>query len=220
VNNEYGTKGCAILCTIHQPSSEIFSIFHKAIVLRMGEVMFDGKISELEPYLEYRGYAVPPHTNLADLVILVAQTDGSFKPERNRQDQISPAFEKEGSPIVVSKPMAETPGFWVQSQQLALRELRNVYRDKGFLIANVVITLVLNLVFGAVFYQAANRTEAEFTVSSAFGSLLIVLTTAMFSSAQGPLLAFPLERAIMIREYQTGTVSNTLLHKAVALSTH
>merc|ERR1712217_581202 len=39
-------QGCNVLCTIHQPSSEVFHSFNKTMVLRSGECFFFGSVPQ------------------------------------------------------------------------------------------------------------------------------------------------------------------------------
>lgn len=55
--------------------------------------------------------------------------------------------------------------------------------------------------------NSADPTSSSYSVDSNFGSLLVVLVSVVFGSAQAPLITFPVERGVMIREYQTGTYS-------------
>jgi len=201
------STGCAVLCTIHQPSSEIFNSFDQTLFLTRGRVMYNGSVADMPVVLMDQGYPVPPRTNPADYAMLVAQTAGENMPNYNP--------DAEGENVAVAEVIDEgipvsgrrTAGIITQAKVLAVREFRNFYRDVGFLVANIVITLFLNLIFGSVFFQAAARDEPDYSIAGGYGALLLVLISAMFGAAQGPLLTFPLERAVMIREYQTGTYS-------------
>uniref|UniRef100_A0A7S3LMG6 ABC transporter domain-containing protein n=1 Tax=Aplanochytrium stocchinoi TaxID=215587 RepID=A0A7S3LMG6_9STRA len=201
--------GCAILCTIHQPSSEIFNSFHKTMILSKGSVMYNGSVTAISQVFDELGFPIPALTNPADYVMLIAQTAAAlphYNPDEDEKDEINvQQLTDDGGSDIIDQRKA---GFCTQASVLAVREFRNFYRDIGFLVANIAITLFLNLLFGAVFYQAANRDEPDYTVAGGYGALLLVLTSAMFGSAQGPLLTFPLERSVMIREYQTGTYSS------------
>lgn len=39
-------KGTTIMCTIHQPSSQIFDMFHSVLLLTEGRICFNGRPSE------------------------------------------------------------------------------------------------------------------------------------------------------------------------------
>eukprot|EP00968_Pinguiococcus_pyrenoidosus_P021599 scaffold2850_cov235-Pinguiococcus_pyrenoidosus.AAC.12 len=51
--------GATVVCTIHQPSSEVFSLFHVVILLRAGRVVFDGTREGLNGFFADAGYVCP-----------------------------------------------------------------------------------------------------------------------------------------------------------------
>jgi ABC-type multidrug transport system ATPase subunit len=68
--------GCTIISTIHQPSSEVFHLFDRVILLTTGRVIFDGKVDGhggMSDYFKTIGYPVPPETNPADHVMFLMQ---------------------------------------------------------------------------------------------------------------------------------------------------
>lgn len=204
-------SGCAVLCTIHQPSSEIFSLFDKVIALAYGRVFYQGGVSTLPANLETCGFHMPALTNPADYLLLLAQTT---------EDDELPSFNEyeQGIANVESRPESNfgdgnnfddtrAASKLVQMNLLAKREFLNLGRDKGALIGRFVITIFLNLLFGWIFFQAANPESSKFTVNSAFGALTNAFISSLFAASQPPLLTFPLERVVFLREYSTGTYS-------------
>ena len=59
-------RGKTIICTIHQPSSEIFDKFDKLYLLAEGRVAFFGDLSHAPKYFESVGYPCPINYNPAD----------------------------------------------------------------------------------------------------------------------------------------------------------
>ncbi|RCN40779.1 hypothetical protein ANCCAN_13269 [Ancylostoma caninum] len=59
-------RGKTILCTINQPSSEVFELFHKVVFLAQGRVAFHGTPDEAVTFFARCGYVIPDHTNPAD----------------------------------------------------------------------------------------------------------------------------------------------------------
>ena len=41
---------CSVICTIHQPSSEVFELFDRLLLLSMGEVVYHGPTKEALRY--------------------------------------------------------------------------------------------------------------------------------------------------------------------------
>lgn len=211
--------GCAVLCTIHQPSAEIFNEFDRVLMLTRGSVMYYGDVATMPQKFAEMDFPIPQRTNPADYVMLLAQT---LKADRmpsysdhleNRTDDVESGVGVTGNKDAKELSFARTSNFWVQAWYLGIREGKNVFRDKGALFAQIGVTIFLNLLFGLIFRGVGNLEDnlappqigESQAVDIAFGGLTLVFTSAMFGSAQGPLLTFPLERGVMIREYQTGT---------------
>lgn len=94
---------------------------------------------------------------------------------------------------------------WTQSMLLMKREFLNLGRDKGALVGRFVITSVMNLFFAAIFYQVGDVNKEGYDINSHFGAIVHIYLTGLFGAAQPPLLTFPLERVVFMREYSTGS---------------
>jgi len=70
-------SGVPVLCTLHQPSSEIFNMFDSAIVLHDGEVIYQGRSVELVNYASLIGYKCPANFNPADHVMFLIQSESA-----------------------------------------------------------------------------------------------------------------------------------------------
>ncbi len=73
--NNVAAKNCPVLCTIHQPSSEVFYLFHIAIFLKEGRVMWQGATKDLVANLSGMGYEVPNNYNPCDFAMFICQTE-------------------------------------------------------------------------------------------------------------------------------------------------
>ncbi|GAA5903876.1 uncharacterized protein JCM6883_002013 [Sporobolomyces salmoneus] len=80
-----------VICTIHQPNFETFSLFDNLLVLAGGQTMYNGPVSELDNYLTWTGSPTPKFVNPADHVIQLVNTE-FMKPEhqhRTAQEHLS-----------------------------------------------------------------------------------------------------------------------------------
>ncbi|GAA5834755.1 hypothetical protein JCM3766R1_003228 [Sporobolomyces carnicolor] len=68
-------QGLLVICTIHQPNFETFSLFDNLLVLAGGFTMFNGPVSELDSYLASIGSPTPKFVNPADHVIQLVNTE-------------------------------------------------------------------------------------------------------------------------------------------------
>jgi ABC-type multidrug transport system ATPase subunit len=52
-------RGTTVLCTIHQPSSEVFELFHNVILMKDGRIMWQGPVDGVVAGFSNLGYPPP-----------------------------------------------------------------------------------------------------------------------------------------------------------------
>ena len=67
--------GHALMCTIHQPSSELWSLFDKFILLSGGHTIYSGRADHTVQYFGDLGHACPAAYNPADYVLALVNQD-------------------------------------------------------------------------------------------------------------------------------------------------
>jgi len=68
-------KNRTIIVTIHQPRSEIWSLFDQVLLLAAGSPLYSGPTNQCLPYFEKIGYELPPFVNPAEHLIDQAAID-------------------------------------------------------------------------------------------------------------------------------------------------
>ena len=66
-------QGMTILCTIHQPSSDLFKLMDRIVILHDGFLIYQGATSEILPYLGSCGIQAGRFVNPADFIIKTVQ---------------------------------------------------------------------------------------------------------------------------------------------------
>jgi ABC-type multidrug transport system ATPase subunit/ABC-type multidrug transport system permease subunit len=213
---EVAKTNCPVLCTIHQPSSEIFYLFDQAIFLKSGRIFWQGSTSALAKDFTMHGYPCPENYNPCDHAMFTCQTiendvlegKGFFaKQEGNAALKDADLSMDDAMKMDVEDNSIENASdFSLQVSELFARDWANVKRDKGALIGRFGITILLNVLFGLIFYQAGQGDDGDPEEFSAhFGAITMIAISSMFGSAQPTLLTFPFERPMFLREYSTGT---------------
>ena len=204
-------RHCPVLTTIHQPSSEIFELFDKVMVLAAGKIVYYDTIPRIVPTYASLGFHCPSSYNPADFVMLLCQTrdveqiDTIVNAGANKTlalgDMTESAEDVESGGGVIKF----NSTFSTQIRELTIRETQGFVRDKGSLIARFGATIFLNTLFAIIFLKAGDITDPDYTVTTHFGAFMQILISAMFGSAQPALLTFVTQRAVFLREYATGT---------------
>ena len=185
--------------------------------------MYQGMIPDVPEYFAERGFDCPKHYNPADYIMRVALTNSvdklenaGFFPTDDRK--IAEPFDPLGGinkdPLGITtnsnhqSDHAPPPNIWDQTQILFRREVKNLYRNTHALKARTMMTVMVSLLIGCIFWQVADNDFSEFiNAQSTFGALLMALLANVFSTALPSLVAFPEERPVFLREYSTNHYS-------------
>ncbi|KAL8439759.1 hypothetical protein Efla_002661 [Eimeria flavescens] len=95
-------QGRTLICTIHQPSSTIFNMFSKVLLLSQGRVVFFGDREATLLYFSRLGYPFPAFTSVPEflLELLVKQQMGGGKSEEDLDlpspEQLAAAWNEKG----------------------------------------------------------------------------------------------------------------------------
>ena len=92
VLKDLAQSGCTVLCTIHQPSSEVFHLFDRVLLLSEGRTFYDGTVDNLGSYLDTQGLSVPNETNPADHVMFILQTLDKAKLATDAEEKLAAAL--------------------------------------------------------------------------------------------------------------------------------
>jgi len=224
-------SGVPVLCTVHQPSSEIFDMFDDVIMLHDGEVVYHGEVEELPRHFAELGFPCKKNFNPADHVMFLMQKE----PEqtiRNIKDswvkskfhndlskRVMEAQQKSSIPARSNSFMRvnqQVVGFGTQVLVLLQREWRGVARNKGILGARYGMTIFLAGMYawlfagtgrhgdghdGSCLLSTFSPSQCPIDFQGHLGSLLSLAIASMMGAAQPVLLTFPQERPVFLREY-------------------
>ncbi|XP_060597874.1 protein white-like [Ruditapes philippinarum] len=217
-------KGKTVLCTIHQPSSDVFSLFHNVLVMAEGRVAFMGEAEEALRFYERVGFNCPKNYNPADFYILtMAVVPGKESECKRRIETICDSFEAtdqakqilndnkfetdnaKHSGVIFDEATSHSSRYeatWTQQFKAVFkRSLKTVIREPMVTRVRIAQTVVIAVVLGLIYL----RLELSQTgVQDINGVLFLLLMNMTFSNVFGVLNSFPLETPIFFREYATG----------------
>lgn len=184
-----------MLCTIHQPSSEVFDLFDVVTLLKDGRIMYQGPTTGVVKGFGACGFPVPVHHNPADYIMMVASTTDNATLEKAGFFASAglDGTPRGGGTLRTAKVATETTSalvpvtapFTTQLWTLLEREFTANKRDKAALGGRFGVTIFLNLLFGLIFKESGSRDSATPDgLGSHFGSLVMVTIASMFGTAQ------------------------------------
>ena len=226
------SSNCAILCTIHQPSSDVFALFDKVIFVKDGRIFYGGANEEMVDYYARLGYECPENYNPADYIMTLCQSMSMEELDAHHlfmssPDDWLPQLQLQlsikhfaGLSSSLSPSLSQNNDFrfrceasrFQQIYILTKRNFLDLFRDYPALIGRFVVTTILGILCGLIFLQIGDVDNSDLDdFNSHVGALSMINILFMFGTAQSVLLTFPSERAMILREYITGTCKFTYL---------
>ncbi|KAK2626243.1 hypothetical protein QTJ16_004505 [Diplocarpon rosae] len=196
-------KGRTIVTTIHQPRSEIWSMFDGLVILTRGSPVFAGTVGDCVPWFQKLGMQLPPFVNPAEFLIDIAAIDNrspeleaasSERVERLKvawlkesQDRCAPKEEKEA---VIAQPpaahhasLARSP-FIRQTWVLTSRTFLTTYRDPMGMLGSLSEAILMGILTGWVFFGLSrdqsgirSRQGALYNAAALQGYLILMFET-------------------------------------------
>lgn len=217
-------KGKTILCTIHQPSSEVFALFDHVLIMSEGRVAFMGNSDQALQFYNDAGYPCPNNFNPADFYIKTMAVvpgkeaecqqriqsicdlfDGTDIASKIRKDNRELAENRPESDVILQEARSSTSRYestWVQQFRAVLcRSWRTVIREPMVMRVRAAQTVVIALVLGLIYLRLSVNQEGVMNIN---GVLFLLLMNMTFSNVFGVLNSFPLETPIFMREYGVG----------------
>ena len=68
-------RNAVVLCTIHQPASDVFCLFDQVIFMKGGRILYQGPVSDVTGYFSGFGYSCPTNFNPSDYVMTLSQVE-------------------------------------------------------------------------------------------------------------------------------------------------
>jgi ABC-type multidrug transport system ATPase subunit/ABC-type multidrug transport system permease subunit len=214
-------NGRTIVLTMHQPSSYMYSLFDRLILLSSGNVAYFGAAVDAQGYFEQLGYQMPKNYNPADFLLDTISTSTLMKTGRDispEQDQqrlkyIIDSYQKQSSNSNITIPdemanvcLKKYTGYsssWImQIIVLFMRSTLNIYRDRSFLITRAVQTVLLAVLTGLVSLRLGYTQK---NVIDRAGALFFVMVHQGMNTLLSSIHVFVEEAPIFQRERSART---------------
>ncbi|XAR73422.1 Taurine-transporting ATPase [Bertholletia excelsa] len=215
--------GRTVIASIHQPSSEVFELFHNLCLLSSGRTVYFGSTSAANQFFTSNGFPCPPMRNPSDHYLRTVNKDfdadieqgfggktstteaigilvNSYKKsEANQQVQqrVQEICKQAGGALEKKGSQA---GFITQCHVLTRRSFVNMYRDLGYYWLRLAIYIALCLCVGTIYYDIGH----SYGSIQARGSMLMFVAAFLTFMAIGGFPSFVEDMKIFTRERQNG----------------
>lgn len=208
-------NGKTIICTIHQPASDIFEMFDRVVFLANGKIAFLGSPSEALRFYADIGYPIPAHTNPADFFIqILAIVPGDEEKCIERTSQIVNAFRKSKYEIKLLEYLQfANKHFRAQPVEhgkasistlvyaLFIRSIKQNLRNPALLWAKLVQKIVMGLFLGTLYLQTEMNQDGIINIK---GALFYYISELTYSTIFGIQTFLPSDFPLLVREYHDG----------------
>ena len=209
--NEQAREGKTVISTIHQPSSDIFHLFDKLMLLSDGQVAYHGPSKSSVSFFNRAGFECPRYTNPADYYMEVLYLKNSKDLTNDERQTVSKLVSQQKSesnqPTLITEPIEGThqvtAGFIIQLYYLFMRSMQRVIRN--FMIGGMRIVIIFAIsAMQLIFYWDLGTSgyKAQFNRT---GFLFFTMACLTFCNILSCVLAFPSMKNIMVKEYQSNT---------------
>jgi len=199
-----------VLMTIHQPSSNIFNLFDKLIVLDHGQHVYHGKGgTHLIEYFKDRGFSLKDNYNPADSFMRILEENNRDKHgkfffvdaykdygEKTTNKEISRLF-CDNSKII--DPVEIYSSFKTAFKVLLRDQFKSVIRNPQVLKVKFLNVLYFIFITGSVFYKLENTEEGN---RGKFGFIIFFTINNFIQQINNIVLTHPKERVLLIEDYE------------------
>ncbi|CAL4079531.1 unnamed protein product, partial [Meganyctiphanes norvegica] len=219
-------RGKTIISTIHQPSSEVYAMFDRVLLMAEGRVAFLGEVDACYQFFKKCGIPCPPNYNPADFFIsTLAVQPGKEDNCRRAIHTICDEFAKsddgknlEKSVVENSREIERSYGFestediaiskspykasWIsQFRMLLWRSWLEVVREPMLIKVRFFQVVAISLLIGVIYL---NQQLTQEGVTNINGALFLFLTNMTFQNVFGVVNTFCAQLPIFLREHFNG----------------
>ncbi|CAG0879464.1 unnamed protein product [Darwinula stevensoni] len=214
-------KGKTVISTIHQPSSEVYSLFDRILFMAEGRIAFMGKADFAISFFQGVGYECPPNYNPGDFFIkTLAVVPGEEDECRRRVARICDAFRdsEEGRAMEKEVELQRVDGTWndpgefkrnVRSKGSWFAQFRTILarswtanlREPLHIKLRILQTVAVAVMLGILYLRQDLTAEGVMNIN---GALFLFLMISTYQNFLPVIYVFCEDLPIFLREQRSG----------------
>ncbi|XP_037797827.1 protein white-like [Penaeus monodon] len=218
-------RGKTIISTIHQPSSEVYAMFDRVLLMAEGRVAFLGEVDAAYQFFNRIGLPCPPNYNPADFFIsTLAIQPGKEDSCRKAIAMICDEFAKSEEGINIDKAVLENSkdsdvngynsladmevrkspykaSWFKQFRSVLWRSWLEVIREPMLIKVRFAQVMAIALLIGIIYF---GQTLTQEGITNINGALFLLLTNMTFQNVFGVVSTFCAQLPIFLREHFNG----------------
>nr|XP_058944927.1 protein white-like [Pocillopora verrucosa] len=213
---QLAAQGRTIICTIHQPSSEVYAMFDSILLLAEGRTAYMGSRADVIQYFEDLGYPCPINFNPADHFIhTLAIVPGDEENCLTRVKEICDAYRENNTESISSESLGKQDSFkdevyrrspykasWCQQfRSVFWRSWLTNNRDVMIFRIRLYQSVFVGLLAGIIYFQTKINQSGIINIA---GAIFFLITSTTFNNMGSVIFTFPQELSVFLREHHNG----------------
>ncbi|XP_065564750.1 protein white-like isoform X2 [Artemia franciscana] len=220
-------RGTTVICTIHQPSSEVFALFDKLLLIAEGRVAYMGPAKDTVNFFQSCGLICPPNYNPADFFVhSLATIPGKEEESHGKITVLCDIFETtiskslhhytEDSDLLMPEKKSPYKANWLQQFLAVLwRCSITILRAPQALRVQVMQTIAISCIVTAVF-QGQELNEQG--IQNINGAIFMFVINQSFSNVFAVVNVFTEEISVFLHEHDNGMYRTDVYFLAKTMS--
>ncbi|KAK9156688.1 hypothetical protein Scep_003262 [Stephania cephalantha] len=219
--------GRTVVCTIHQPSIDIFEAFDELMLMkRGGQVIYAGPLGRCSQYLVEYFEAIPGVPKIRDgynpatwmLEVTTPAIEAQLKVDFADVYMKSTTYKRNQELIKeLSMPVAGSkdlyfPTKYAQNSAVQFiacfwRQYWSYWRNSQHNVARFLVTIVISVIFGIIYWNRGNKTSKQQDLLNLLGGIVTAVSTLGPTNAAAAQALMIIERTTFFRERAAGMYS-------------
>ncbi|XP_061185747.1 protein white-like [Saccostrea echinata] len=219
--------GHTIMCTVHQPSSEVFELFDEIILMAEGKVAFSGPVSHAIDFFKSVGHPCPGNYNPANHFILTLAIVPGYETEcKGRVEKLCEFYDSSSASKRIDhfdvkmdpyerrmsqKLLEESihsisssgPSYFQQLRCVMWRSWITNIREPMLVKIKFIQTIIFALFMGLVYLKTSNNYNQE-DIMNINGVIFLLIISFTYNNLFPVLNVFPKEIPVFLREHGAG----------------
>ncbi|CAB3239688.1 unnamed protein product [Arctia plantaginis] len=224
--------GKLVVCSVHQPASGVFELFHQVVLLANGRIAFQGTMDHAEQFFGSLNYKCPVGFNAAEYYIslLGIQIDKEFE-SRERIRRICDEYQRSSYAVEIERRVDVRDedeyfngttdekdqyferyltlvkvNYFVQFYWLMWRNIQALKRNYSIWIAEFLLLMFVGLII-SIPYAGRFEELDQRDIQNVEGLLYLTIAETIFLFIYAVFITFPSEVPILLRETASGLYS-------------
>ncbi|KAF7270964.1 hypothetical protein GWI33_016096 [Rhynchophorus ferrugineus] len=220
--------GKTVICTIHQPSSELYAMFDKLLLMAEGRIAFLGTPEEADIFFRELDAPCPKNYNPADYFIqLLAIVPDNEESCRHAVNMICDKYERSLTGMEVTLESSTKVGDFLKNTETELwlngtsngrkspykaswcaqfravlwRSWLSILKEPLLVRVRLLQTILVSLILGSIYYGQVVNQDGVMNIN---GVLFIFLTNLTFQNVFAVINVFSAELPLFLREHKNG----------------